>query len=236
MSDFSEDGEDYSFPDPESSDKQGLLAIGGDLSPARLLSAYRQGIFPWYERGCPILWWSPNPRLILYPQQFKLSRSLKKSLKQPHELKIDSDFKAVIQACATVEARENNTWITKEMQAAYIHLSEMGFAHSFEIWRENRLIGGLYGISIGKAFFGESMFHYEQDASKMAMYYLSQTLLNQHFDFIDCQLPTAHLISLGCTIISRKEFLHRLKEALQHPTLRGSWAKLASSDLTSPFE
>ncbi|KTC73073.1 leucyl/phenylalanyl-tRNA-protein transferase [Legionella birminghamensis] len=227
ISDFSDDGEHYPFPDPESSDAQGLLAIGGDLSSGRLLSAYRQGIFPWFEPGCPILWWSPNPRLILYPQQFKLSRSLTKSLKQAHELRIDSAFNAVIQACATVDHRENNTWISREMQTAYINLFDMGFAHSVEIWREQRLIGGLYGISLGKAFFGESMFHYERDASKMAMYYLCQMLSRQNFEFIDCQLPTAHLMSMGAVIISRKEFMHRLQQALQYPALQGNWAHLA---------
>ena len=213
----------YIFPDPETSDKQGLLAIGGDLSPQRILQAYSQGIFPWYEPGCPILWWSPNPRLILKPNEFKLSHSLKKSLKKPHRFTIDTAFQQVITSCATLADRLNKTWITDEMIAAYTNLHHMGYAHSFEIWDEVHLIGGLYGISLGHAFFGESMFHTATDASKIALYYLCKTMSQWNFDFIDCQLPTSHLLSLGAKAISRKEFLHLLNLALENPNKTEKW-------------
>lgn len=196
------------------------------MSPERILAAYCQGIFPWFEPGCPILWWSPNPRLILKPEAFKLSRSLKQALKKPYHFTVDTAFPEVITVCASCEERLDNTWITPEMQEAYISLHKMGYAHSFEVWSGTQLIGGLYGVSLGRAFFGESMFHLVRDSSKLAMYHLCQTLLNWQFDFIDCQLPTAHLQSLGAMVISRPEFLHRLKETLQYPTRQGLW-KLA---------
>lgn len=215
--------DDYVFPHPDTSDKQGLLAIGGELSPPRILQAYSQGIFPWYEAGCPILWWSPNPRLILIPSEFKISHSLKKSLKKPFRFSIDTAFPQVINACATYENRTNNTWITAEMSEAYTTLHHQGYAHSFEIWQEQELVGGLYGISLGNAFFGESMFHTVADASKIAMYYLCNTLQQWGFEFIDCQLPTAHLQSLGAKIIGRREFLYLLSFALENPTKQGKW-------------
>lgn len=215
--------EPYSFPNPETSDDQGLLLVGGDLSPQRILQAYRQGIFPWYEPGMPVLWWSPNPRLILIPNEFKLSHSLKKSLKKTFICTIDTAFKQVITSCATCPGRFNNTWITEEMIDAYTHLHILGFAHSFEIWYENHLVGGLYGISLGRVFFGESMFHKVTDASKIAVYYLCKTLLNWNFDFIDCQIPTDHLQSLGAKVIDRKAFLCLLEKALVHPTKQGLW-------------
>ncbi len=199
------------------------MAIGGDLSPERLLAAYAKGIFPWYEPGCPILWWSPDPRLILNPVAFKVSRSLKQTLKKPHTFTMDTAFSEVINACATVAERSDNTWLSGEMREAYTQLHQMGYAHSFEIWSEKKLIGGLYGLGLGRAFFGESMFHRARDASKLALYYLCQTLKSWHFDFIDCQLPTAHLQRLGAVIISRREFLHSLQETLQHPTCQGLW-------------
>ncbi|ASQ45400.1 Leucyl/phenylalanyl-tRNA--protein transferase [Legionella clemsonensis] len=213
----------FEFPNPENSDKQGLLAVGGDLSPQRLLEAYRQGIFPWFESGQLPLWWSPDPRLILRPASFKLSRSLKQSLKKSHRFTVDTAFSEVINACASSKDRINRTWITNEMQQAYITLHTMGYAHSFEIWNENTLVGGLYGLSLGRAFFGESMFHRTRDSSKLAMYYLCQTLQNWQFDFIDCQLPTAHLQSLGAITISRRHFLGLLQKTLEHPTCKGQW-------------
>lgn len=214
---------DYIFPNPETSDKQGLLAIGGDLRPQRILQAYSQGIFPWFEPGCPILWWSPNPRLILEPDQMKISPSLRKSLKKPFRLSIDTAFHQVITACATCSGRVNNTWITHEMIDAYTTLHTMGYAHSFEVWQDDVLVGGLYGISLGKGFFGESMFHKVTDASKIALYYLCHTLSAWKFDFIDCQMPTNHLLRLGATIISRKEFLHLLELTLKNPNKMGLW-------------
>jgi leucyl/phenylalanyl-tRNA--protein transferase len=214
----------WCFPDPESADAQGLLAMGGDLSPPRLLQAYRQGIFPWYESGCPILWWSPNPRLILEPQQFKLSRSLKQALKKPHQFKLDTAFEAVIRACSLESNRQGHTWILPDMIAAYTQLHQLGYAHSIEIWDQDELIGGLYGISLGRAFFGESMFHRRSNASKMALYYLCQIMQAWDYDFIDCQIPSGHLISLGALMIKRKEFLARLQTALSRPGCVGQWS------------
>ncbi|MCW8397666.1 leucyl/phenylalanyl-tRNA--protein transferase [Legionella sp. PATHC038] len=213
----------YSFPNPETSDDQGLLFIGGDLSPQRILQAYRQGVFPWYEPGTPILWWSPNPRLILIPTEFKVSHSLQKSIKKPFGFTVDTVFREVMMACATCSGRKNNTWITREMIEAYTQLHTMGYAHSFEIWNKNELVGGLYGLSLGRVFFGESMFHKLTDASKIAFYYLCKTMAKWNFDFIDCQIPTNHLQSLGAKIIERKEFLHLLRQSLEHPTKQGSW-------------
>lgn len=204
-----------------------MLAIGGDLRPGRILAAYQQGIFPWYDPGHPILWWSPNPRLILYPSNFKISRSLKKRLKKPYRLTIDTQFTAIISACANANGRLNNTWITPEMQEAYTNLHEMGFAHSFEIWLEGRLVGGLYGLSLGRLFFGESMFNYETDASKIAVYYLCQVLNQHQFEFIDCQLPTPHLLTLGAIEIHRRDYLERLKISLENPNFQGKWTNWA---------
>ncbi|MFT4058735.1 MAG: leucyl/phenylalanyl-tRNA--protein transferase [Legionella sp.] len=215
--------EEYIFPDPETSDRQGLLLIGGDLTPQRILKAYSQGIFPWYSPGSPVLWWSPNPRLILYPNQFKVSHSLAKSLKKPFQLTTDTAFRQVMIECASNKGRVENTWITPEMIEAYTELHAMGYAHSFEIWLNKELVGGLYGLSLGHAFFGESMFHKVTDASKIAFYYLSQTISSWNFDFIDCQLPTNHLQNLGASIISRKEFLRLLKNTLEYPTNQGVW-------------
>lgn len=214
---------DYIFPDPETSDKQGLLAMGGNLAPERILQAYSQGIFPWFEPGCPILWWSPNPRLILKPDEFKLSRSLKKSLKKPFKITLDTAFHEVITACATFSNRVDNTWITAEMIEAYTQIHKMGYAHSVEVWEESKLVGGLYGISLGKGFFGESMFHTSTDASKIAMYYLCKIMSAWNFDFIDCQMPTSHLQTLGAKIISRKEFMHLLNQTLEYPAKQGIW-------------
>lgn len=217
------DNEPYRFPNPETSDKQGLLAMGGDLHPMRIIQAYTQGIFPWFEPGCPILWWSPNPRLILKPREFKLSRSLKKSLNKSFEITIDTAFEQVINACATNSGRCDNTWITAEMINAYTTLHQQGYAHSFEIWQNQQLVGGLYGISLGRAFFGESMFHTVTDASKIALYYLCDTMNAWEFDFIDCQLPTAHLQRLGAKIISRKEFLYLLSQTLNYENKQELW-------------
>lgn len=214
----------YSFPHPNTSDAQGLLAMGGDLEPERLLQAYKQGIFPWYNSGNPILWWSPNPRLIIKPGAFKSSKSLQKKLKQhDFSFSFDKAFAEVILACATENKREDNTWINHDMIQAYKRLHEQGYAHSLEIWREGMLVGGLYGLSLGAAFFGESMFHRIRDASKIAVYYLSEVLFQNHFDFIDCQIPNKHLISLGAEVVSRAYFLNLLEHSLKKDTLQGSW-------------
>lgn len=216
--------QNYWFPHPETSDKQGLLSIGGELSPPRVLQAYRQGIFPWFEPGCPVLWWSPNPRLIILPHEFKVSRSLKKSLKKPFTFSIDTAFNEVIHGCATYPDRTNNTWISKDMIDVYSTLHQLGYVHSFEVWQNELLVGGLYGLSLGRAFFGESMFHITTDASKLALHYLCQIMASWGFDFIDCQMPTTHLMTLGAKIISRGHFLHLLNTSLQHPDKIGSWA------------
>ncbi|QDP72948.1 leucyl/phenylalanyl-tRNA--protein transferase [Legionella israelensis] len=215
--------ENYTFPDPEYYDKQGLLAIGGDLSPQRLIQAYSQGIFPWFEPGSPILWWSPDPRLILWPNNFRISRSLRQTLKKPFQLTVDNAFKEVIIACATNKERLNNTWITPAMIEAYEKLHQMGYAHSFEVWLNDELVGGLYGVSLGHAFFGESMFHKERDASKVAMYFLCSVMKSWQFDFIDCQLPTAHLQRMGAEIVPRKQFLDLLRQTLRYPNKQEKW-------------
>ncbi|USQ12539.1 leucyl/phenylalanyl-tRNA--protein transferase [Legionella lytica] len=215
--------EDFVFPDPETSDKQGLLLIGGDLNPKRILQAYSQGVFPWYGPGSPVLWWSPNPRLIVRPSAFKVSHSLQKSLKKPFRITVDTAFPEVIRSCATSSERMDNTWIVNDMIEAYTQIHAMGYAHSFEVWLDDELVGGLYGISLGRAFFGESMFHKVTDASKIAFYYLCQTMNQWRFDFIDCQLPSPHLLSLGAEVISRTDFMRLLNDTLEYPSMQGIW-------------
>lgn len=209
-------GSEIFFPPPQLAEENGLLAIGGDLSPQRLLLAYSQGIFPWYNDGEPILWWSPMPRCLLLPGDFHLSRSLRKLLRRKeYRATIDQAFAAVIRACAlSGERRLTGTWLTAEMIAAYEDLFSLGYCHSVEIWAEEELVGGLYGVSLGRAFFGESMFHLRTDASKMALYALSQTLFSSDFVMIDMQLPTDHLLSLGGRLLERGDFDRLLKNAL----------------------
>ncbi len=213
------------FPPPDYADPSGLLAVGGDLSHERLLEAYRVGIFPWYSDDQPILWWSPDPRLILDLEDFKISRSLGKTLKKGvFQVTFDHAFEEVIQACAVVPREtQNGTWITKEMQEAYINLHGLGYAHSVESWLGEKLAGGLYGVSLGKAFFGESMFHLKSDASKVALATLVEKLKNWGFHFIDSQMTTEHMLNLGAKELSRRMFLKRLHSALRHPTKRGRW-------------
>ncbi len=206
---------EQAFPNPANAlqDPNGLLAMGGCLSPQRLLTAYRQGIFPWYNPGEPILWWSPNPRLVLFPDQLHISRSLKKTIrKQDFEISYDTDFNAVIHACATPRDEEGGTWITEEMIAAYCRLHSLGIAHSVEARVDQQLVGGLYGLAIGKVFFGESMFSYQSNASKTAFVHLVQDLLHCGFQLIDCQVHTDHLISLGAVEINRQAFNTYLAE------------------------
>jgi leucyl/phenylalanyl-tRNA---protein transferase len=218
-------GEDYIFPNPRNASDEGLLAFGGDLSPNRLLEAYKKGIFPWYSKEDPILWWSPNPRLLLYPLRFKTSKSFRKTLKSNRfEVKFDTNFGDVIKACAyTPREGQDSTWILPTMQEAYLKLHNMGFAHSVESYIDGRLVGGLYGIAIGKAFFGESMFSHVSDASKVVFKALSDVLALRGYDFIDCQLPTEHLKSLGAVIVSRDDFLDLLKVTIKKPGDLGSW-------------
>ena len=213
------------FPPPDYADPSGLLAVGGDLSKERLLEAYRLGIFPWYSDDQPILWWSPDPRLVLDLKDFIISRSLRKTLKKGvFQVTFDHAFEEVIQACAVVpRSAQNGTWITEEMQEAYINLHGLGYAHSVESWIGGKLAGGLYGISLGKAFFGESMFHLKTDASKVALATLVEKLKSWDFQFIDSQMTTEHMVRLGAKELPRRIFLKRLQLALRHPTKRGRW-------------
>lgn len=204
-----------SFPPLEKAETypNGLLAIGGDLSPQRLLHAYQRGIFPWFSENEMIQWWSPNPRMVLFPDEFHISRSLKKSIrKNAFEFSIDQAFQDVIQACSEPRETQQGTWITKEMKQAYIDLHKTGNARSVEIWKENQLVGGLYGIAIGRVFFGESMFSRVTDASKAAFLALSRILCDSGFQLIDCQVYSEHLETLGAREIDRKVFERKLQE------------------------
>jgi leucyl/phenylalanyl-tRNA--protein transferase len=216
---------DLGFPPPYLSEPNGLLCVGGDLSSKRLLLAYANGIFPWYSDDEPILWWSPDPRLVIYPGKIKISKSLKKKLKKNYfKITMDTAFKDVIHACADSRTQKNEeTWLLEEMINAYIELYDQGFAHSVECWKGKELAGGLYGISLGRCFFGESMFSYISDASKVALVSLSDYLFNLDFDLIDCQVTSKHLISMGGLEIPRKEFLSILKLSLQKPGIIKKW-------------
>lgn len=215
----------YIFPDPRYSSKEGLVAFGGDLDPNRVLSAYKKGIFPWYSEGDPILWWSPDPRLVLYSDDLKISRSLKKTLKKEiFKIKIDTNFGEVIKNCRSIKRKDQEgTWILPEIIDVYTKLHEMGFAHSIEVYKDEELVGGLYGLSLGGAFFGESMFSKVSDASKVALVKLCEISKEFSFDFIDCQVPSEHLKRLGAVEISRERFLNELEIALQKPSKIGKW-------------
>ena len=192
---------------------QGLLAAGGDLSPARLLAAYQRGIFPWYSPGQPVLWWSPDPRAVIFPEEFNCSRSLAKTIRNGgFDVVIDRDFGAIMDACAAPRTHAPGTWITSEMRSAYLRLHRLGQAHSFETWRNGQLAGGLYGVRLGGVFFGESMFSRERDASKVALAHLVAVCLRNSIAVIDCQLPSPHLESLGSRTIPRLQFQALLRE------------------------
>jgi len=198
---------------------EGLLAMGGDLSPTRLVNAYRHGIFPWYSDEQPILWWSPAPRCVIYPADIHISRRLRRRYNQGHlSVTSDSAFAAVIRACAEPRKDQAETWITHEMLNAYIHLHELGIAHSVEVWADDELAGGIYGIALGRVFFGESMFSRSVDASKIALVALCKQLQQWNFTLLDCQLSNTHLVSMGATEISRKKFqeLLRTTEEIDH--------------------
>lgn len=217
-------GKELIFPSPELAE-DGLLAVGGDLSVPRLLLAYRHGIFPWYSQGEPILWWSPDPRMVLLPEELHVSRRLQRSLKQGRfRVTCDTCFAEVIRACArTPRKHERGTWITAEMQQAYIRLHEAGYAHSFETWDGDTLAGGLYGVSLGACFFGESMFSQAPDASKTALAIARKHFVDWGIRLIDCQLPNPHLRRLGAREIPRAQFLHMIEQHLQQPTRPGPW-------------
>ena len=199
----------------------GLLCAGGDLSPERIIAAYSRGIFPWFSEGDPILWWSPDPRMVLFPDELKVSRSLRKSVERgTYETRVDTAFREVIAQCAAPREGQAGTWIVPEMVAAYTVLHDRGFAHSVESWQDGELVGGLYGISLGRVFFGESMFARAPDASKVALVRLVQRLRAQGCDLIDCQQATPHLASLGAREIPRAEFARLVQDSIQYPAWR----------------
>jgi leucyl/phenylalanyl-tRNA--protein transferase len=210
----------------------GLLCAGGDLSPQRLLAAYRRGIFPWYSEGEPILWWSPDPRMVLLPEEARLSRSLLKTLRRgQYQVRLDTAFAEVIRACGEPRPGQDGTWITPEMQQAYLRLHELGHAHSVETWIDGVLAGGLYGIALGRAFYGESMFTRVRDASKIALAHLARYLERQGFAVIDCQMKTAHLASLGAREIRRGELLRGLAVWTEEGRGPGQWPIDDAKDL-----
>ena len=212
--------DNYSFPKPEFANEDGLLAIGGDLSVDRLLNAYANGIFPWFNEDDPILWWSPNPRFVLYPNEFKARKSLLQKMRNSNfDIRFDFDFHSVIKSCATVKRKhEEGTWITNDMEQAYINLFVIGTAHCVGVYENNELVGGLYGVQIGRVFTGESMFSKKSDASKIALYYLCQNADNFGFELIDVQMETEHLVSLGAKGIERNKFIEYLEKSYKQTT------------------
>ncbi len=219
------------FPPPEEAEPDGLLAVGGDLSVPRLLEAYRNGIFPWYEPDEEILWWCPDPRLVLFPGEIRVSRSLRATIRKGvYEVRFDTAFRRVIQSCrATPRKHEDGTWISPDIVNAYSALHDLGHAHSVESWIGDELVGGLYGVCLGRTFFGESMFALRPDASKVALVSLARELIDRNMDMIDCQVPTNHLQSLGAKEIPRSEFLARLRSGLKTPIAPQSWRIPCSS-------
>jgi leucyl/phenylalanyl-tRNA--protein transferase len=213
------------FPSPELAEEDGLLAVGGDLSVERLLLAYSMGIFPWYSDDSPILWWSPDPRLVLMPGDLRVSRSLRQEIKkETYRTTFDNAFERVIRSCAELPRKdEEGTWITEDMITAYCRLHEKGFAHSVESWAGDELAGGLYGVALGGVFYGESMFARKSDASKVAFAKLVPQLASWGFRIIDCQVATDHLMSLGAKEVPRSEFLKIMKKALKVQTPQGKW-------------
>lgn len=222
------------FPPLEAAlaEPNGLLAAGGALTPERVVDAYRRGIFPWYSEGQPVLWWSPDPRMVLFPAEVKLSRSLNRTLRRGrYAVRLDSAFAAVIRECSLPRPGQDGTWITAEMQQAYVRLHELGHAHSVETWIDGQLAGGLYGMAIGRAFYGESMFSRVSDASKIALAHLARYLERQGFAVIDCQMKTAHLASLGAREIRRRELLHGLETWAREGQGPGKWPRDGAKNL-----
>jgi leucyl/phenylalanyl-tRNA---protein transferase len=213
------------FPPAHFASRNGLLAIGGDLSASRILMAYRMGIFPWFSDDDPILWWSPDPRLVLFPEEIRVSRRLRRTIRQGEfTVTADTVFDQVIRECARIRVENGEqTWLVDNMVEAYKKLHEMGYAHSIETWSEGRLAGGLYGVSLGGVFFGESMFTRVSNASKIALVALCSHLMIRKFHMIDCQVATTHLVSMGAREISRKNFLKKLTSSMKHPTDCGKW-------------
>lgn len=216
------------FPPADLADKDGLLAVGGNLSPQRLLNAYASGIFPWYSSGQPILWWSPDPRMVLFPEKFRRHKNLRKIIdKKIFACSFDQDFVNVITHCSSVKReKQKSTWITEEMKDAYVKLHKVGYAHSVETYFKDELAGGLYGVSIGSMFFGESMFHLKTEASKVALWHLVDFCLNNGINVIDVQQNTSHLKSMGAELIRREKFLTLLEQNLTTASLTGDWQQL----------
>jgi leucyl/phenylalanyl-tRNA---protein transferase len=223
---LSERDSPQAFPPVERAlqEPDGLLAAGGDLSAPRLLEAYRRGIFPWYSRGQPILWWCPDPRAILFPERLKISRSLAKTIRnRGFETRIDHSFREVLRHCGSTELRPGGTWLSPEMRAAYLRLHKLGYAHSVETWLDDRLVGGLYGIALGRVFFGESMFSLERDASKVALNRLCNELVQRGYQVVDCQMATPHLMSLGAELIPRPQFIELLGAHVSDELTAAPW-------------
>ncbi len=214
------------FPPIETATKEGIIAIGGDLSIDRLLLAYSSGIFPWYSQNEPILWWSPDPRFVLLPENFKVNKSLKKFIrKNNYKITYDKAFEKVIKMCAKLRSKQG-TWLTNEMIDAYINLHNQGYAHSVEAWHNEKLAGGLYGVSLGRCFFGESMFFVMENASKVCLINLVEILIKNNFLFIDSQVYTQHLENFGASNIPRNDYITMLKTGLSYQTLKGNWSEI----------
>ncbi|PKP34066.1 MAG: leucyl/phenylalanyl-tRNA--protein transferase [Bacteroidetes bacterium HGW-Bacteroidetes-17] len=213
------------FPDPGLANEDGLLAVGGDLSLERLLLAYQHGIFPWYDNHSPILWWALNPRMVLFPNKFKVSKSLRQLInKEIFEIRIDHNFKEVLDQCSLVPRKDQHgTWITDEMKNAYVNLFDYGFAHSVEAYLNQELVGGLYGVAIGKIFYGESMFHLVNNASKVAFYYLIQKLNSLNYNLIDAQMETPLIKSLGGELIPLEAYRTILKSSIDNTNFQCKW-------------
>ncbi len=213
------------FPPPWLARSDGLLCVGGDLTSKRLILAYKNGIFPWFSQNEPILWWSPDPRLVLFPQNINISKSLKKTIKKNQfSIRVNTAFEQTILSCAKPRnGKEDGTWLVEDMIEAYVELHQHGYAHSVETWNKDRLVGGLYGVCIGGTFFGESMFSFENNASKVALVALSKHLENHNFDLIDCQVTTDHLLSMGAKEISRTKFLEIISHSVQRKYNQDIW-------------
>ena len=219
-------GKDTVFPPAEFADPDGILAVGGDLSPERLMEAYTHGIFPWYSSETPIIWWSPDPRFVIYPHDVRVSKSMKQVLRRKiFDIRFDTSFRDVITACSGKRRHEKGTWITPEMIEAYVVLHDLGYAHSIEAWHNGSLAGGLYGVSIGGIFFGESMFSRESNASKAAFIILAENLKNLGFDLIDSQVHTDHMESLGAIEMDRKNFLTVVTRSVIRESITGNWGE-----------
>lgn len=224
-------GDEVIFPPVHLASKSGILAVGGDLSPGRILTAYRHGVFPWYSDDDPIVWWAPDPRFVLFPEELRISRSMKKVLRHDvFRITYDHDFLGVISSCQKSRRKQKGTWITEDMLRAYHTLHLLGYAHSVEAWYGEKLVGGIYGISLGSCFFGESMFSLMSNASKAALIHLVNRLKELKFKFLDCQVYTAHMETLGARFIPRAEFSRLLKKALKSDTLRGNWRYMPEFD------